>query len=77
MHGIVIRQHTDDDLAVEQVTDIRCGPETACLELADLIRATDIGNHLQSLGREVPGHRRAHAAKANKTDFSLRGSGRF
>jgi hypothetical protein len=69
-HGIVIRQHADDHLTVKQVTDIRCGPETECLELALLIRAANIGDHPPSIGREVGCHRRSHATEAHETDFT-------
>ena len=78
-HGIVVRQHADDDLAVEQVADIRCGAETERLKLADLIRAADIGDHPSSGGGEVCGHRRSHVTKADKADFAhgRRATGQF
>jgi hypothetical protein len=72
-HGLVVRQHADDDLAVEQVTDIRCGSETEPLKLADLIRAADVGDHPTSGGREICGHRRSHVAKADETNIALYG----
>src|SRR5216684_2532768 len=68
--GIVVRQHADDDLAVEQVTDIRCGPETERLKPAYLIPAADICDYPSSGGREVCGHRGSHVTKADKTDFT-------
>ncbi len=69
-YGIVVRQHADDDAAVEQVADIRRGVETERLEFTKLIRAADIGDHPSSGGREVCGHRPSHVTKADKADFS-------
>ena len=73
-HGVVVRQHADDKLAVEQVNDIRCGPETERLKLADLIRAANICDYPASGRHEVGGHRRSHVTKADKTDFTLQRS---
>jgi hypothetical protein len=44
-HGGVVRQHADNYITIEQVTDISCGPETDGLKLADSIRTTDIGDY--------------------------------
>jgi hypothetical protein len=55
---------------MKQVTDIRCGPETKSLKLVDLIPTADIGDYMVSLGCEVRGHRRSHAAKADKSDLA-------
>ena len=71
-HGGVVRQHADDDLAMKQVIDIRCRPETECLKPVDLIRAADIGDHLSSRRREICSHRRSHATEADKADLSQR-----
>jgi len=70
-HGGVIRQHADDELAVEQVIDIRRWPETGRLVLADLIRAANIGDYPTPRRHEVCSHRRSHVTKADKTDFTL------
>src|SRR3977135_4723472 len=50
----IVRQHADDDLAVEQVADIRCGIETERSEPVYLIGATDIRDHAMSCPGEVP-----------------------
>ena len=71
-HGGVVRQHADDDLAVKQVIDIRRRPETERLELVDLLRAADIGDHPPSRGHEICSHRRSHATKADKADLLQR-----
>src|SRR6476659_6403225 len=70
-HGVDVRQHADDEFAVEQINDVRCGPETWRLKLADLIGAANISDHTPSGRREVCSHRRSHVTKANKTDFAL------
>ena len=70
--GGVVRQHADDDLAMKQVIDIRCRPETECLEPVDLLRAADIGDHLSSRGHEICSHRRSHATEADKADLLQR-----
>src|SRR5258705_8050444 len=70
-HGSVIRQHADDELAVEQIIDIRRWPETGRLELADLIRAANIGDYPAPRRHEVCSHRRSHVTKADKADFTL------
>jgi len=47
-NGGVVRQHADDDLTVEEVSDIRCGLEAKRRELGLLLRTTDIGdNHVR------------------------------
>ncbi len=69
-HGIVVRQHADDNLAVEQIADIGRRSETECLKPADLVRAADIGDHPSPGGCEVRGHRRSHVTKPDKADFA-------
>src|SRR5881227_3933775 len=69
-HGIVVRQHADDNLAVEQIANIGRRSETECLKPADLVRAADIGDHPSPGGCEVRGHRRSHVTKADKADFA-------
>src|SRR5258708_28949599 len=44
-NGVIIRQHADDDTAVEQVGDIGRGPEAECRELVHPVRAPDIGGY--------------------------------
>src|ERR1700689_5811066 len=70
-NGVVVRQHADDDLAVEEIGDVRCGLEAKRRELALLLRTADIGDHPASGGGEVGGHCRAHLTKTDKTDFTL------
>jgi hypothetical protein len=65
-HSIVIGQHADHDLAVEQVADVRRGPQTERLKLAELIGAADVGDHGPSGGCEVCGHCRSHVTKADE-----------
>jgi hypothetical protein len=69
-HGIVIGQHADHDLAVEQVADVRRGPETERLKLGELISAADAGDHGPSGGCEVCCHCGSHVTKANETYFA-------
>src|SRR3984957_10589679 len=71
-NGGVIRQHADDDLAVEEIGDVRCGLEAKRRELALLLRTADISDHPAPGGSEVGGHCRAHLTKTDKTDLSLR-----
>ena len=73
--GGVVRQHADDDLAMKQVIDIRCRPETECLNPIDLLRAVDIGDHLSSRRHEICSHRRSHATEADKADLLLAPAG--
>ena len=69
-NGVVVRQHADDDIAVEKIGDIRRWPETKCSELVHAVRPTDIGDDLPSDGGKVCGHCRAHATEADKADFA-------
>src|ERR1700751_6270813 len=69
-HRVVVGQHADDELAVEQVTHICRSPDTERLEFGDLIFATDIGDHRPPGCRAVCGHRSVHAAKPNETYFA-------
>src|ERR1700723_3199375 len=62
-YRVVVGQHADDELAVEQVADIRRGREAERLEFGPLAFAPNIGAHRPPGGREVCGHRRAHAPK--------------
>jgi hypothetical protein len=59
-NGGVIRQHADDDLAAEEIGNVRCGLEAKRRELVFLLRTTNIGDHPASGGGEVGGHCRAH-----------------
>jgi len=72
-NGVVVRQHADDDLAVEQIGDLGRGPETECRELVHPVRATDIGDYPTPRGGKVCRHRRAHVTEADKADFALFG----
>jgi len=71
-YGIIVRQHADDDVTVEQIADIRRRIETERLEFTELIRAADICDHPSSGGGEIRGHRPSHVAKTDKADFSQR-----
>jgi hypothetical protein len=69
-HGIIVGQHGDDDLAIEQVADVRCGPETQRRKLRYLIGATEKCNYRASSGREICSHRRSHATKTDQPYFA-------
>ena len=69
-HGGVVRQHADNELAVEQIAHIGRRLETQCFELAHPIRASDIGEHPSSGGREVRCHCRSHVTETDKADFA-------
>src|SRR6266481_5891513 len=69
-HGRVVRQHTDNELTVEQIADIRRWPETKRLKLANPIRASDAGNHPTPAGREIRSHRHSNVTKTDKADFA-------
>jgi hypothetical protein len=70
-NGGVIRQHADDDFAVEEIGDIRCGLEAKRREFALLLRTANIGDYPASSGGDVGGHCRAHLTKTDKTDLTL------
>jgi len=69
-HGIVVWQHADNDLAVQEVAEISRRSQTWRLKAGDLVRAADIGNHPSSGANEVGGHRHSHMTKADKADFA-------
>ncbi len=69
-HGVVVWQHADDDLAVQEVAEISRRPETGRLKTGDLVRSADIGNHPSSGASKVGGHRHSHMTKADKADFA-------
>src|SRR5438270_10622468 len=69
-HGVVVRQHGDDDFAVEQLVDIQRRSKTECLEFGDLIPPPDIADDVCSGGCKVCGHCRSHVTEADKTDLS-------
>src|SRR5579862_8437313 len=66
----IVRQHADDDTAVEQVRDFRRRPQAECHELAGPLGAADIRNYLTAGGSKISGHRRAHPTKAHKSDIA-------
>src|SRR5437879_11916548 len=74
--GIVVRQHADDELAIEQIADVGRRPETKRLKFANLIRTPDIRDHPSSGSREVSGHCRSHMPQADKADFAYDQIGR-
>src|SRR5437763_10556671 len=67
-HGIVVRQHADDELAIEKIADVGRRPETERRKFANLIRTPDIRDHPSSGSREIRGHCRCHVPQANKAD---------
>jgi len=71
-HGLVVRQHADDDLAAEQVGKIGGGFEPERHQRSHLLRAPHAGDHGMAGGDEIRGHGRAHAAKADKPNVALR-----
>jgi hypothetical protein len=70
-NGGVIRQHADDDPAVEEAGEFQCGSETEPNEGAHLVRSTDISSDPTSRRSKVRGHRRPHMAEANKSDCAV------
>jgi hypothetical protein len=66
----VIREHADDDLAVEEVGEFHCGSEAEPDQRAHLIRSADIsGDAIRRVG-EVRRHRGPHVTKTDKPDFA-------
>jgi hypothetical protein len=61
-NGIVVGQHGDDDIAVGQIGAVGRRLQPAFGKLAHPVRATDIGEDLTSVGGQIGGHCRAHAA---------------
>src|ERR1700730_10809208 len=70
-NGGVIRQHADDDLAVKEIGDVRCGLEAKRRELALLLRTANIGDHPTPGGGKVCRHCRAHLTETDKADLSF------
>ena len=70
-NGGVIRQHADDDPAVEEVGEFQCGSKTEPDEGTHLVWSTDITSDPTSRRSKVRGHRRPHMAEANKSDCAL------
>jgi hypothetical protein len=68
--GGVIRQHGDDDSATEQAAEFIRGFETESCEPVQLVRPTDIGDHLVSGGSDVGRHRRPHVTQADNADLA-------
>jgi hypothetical protein len=70
-HRRIVRQHADDDVAIEQVGEIRRRFDTERRQLAHLLCAANMSNHSVAEGDEICRHRRAHATKADKSDPAL------
>jgi hypothetical protein len=62
----IVRQHADDNAAVEQVGDFRGRPQAACRELADPLGVAD----MTACGSGIAGHRRAHPTEAHKSNIA-------
>src|SRR5258708_27419331 len=71
--GGIVRQHGDDELAVEQVGDIHRRLEAQRRELAHLLRTTHIGSHSISASLKIRGHYDSHMAEADKSDTASHG----
>src|ERR1700757_34632 len=70
--NLVVWQHAEDDLAIEQVRQMQGGYHPACAEFLGLRRPSHIGVHRVAGGREVRRHRATHQAKAYKPDLAER-----
>jgi hypothetical protein len=70
-NGVVVREHGDNDLAIEEIGHVRCGLESKGRELGHLIRVTDIRNHPIPGSDEVGGHCRTHVTHSDKTNKTL------
>src|SRR5438270_14001334 len=57
---VIIREHADDDLAVEQMGNVGCRLETERPKLVQAIRTTDIGDHGKTSCGQVFRHGSSH-----------------
>ena len=65
-YGVVVGQHADDKLAVQEIAEVGRRPEPYVVQSRQLIFAADIGNHRPPGGSQVRGHGRAHVAKTDE-----------
>src|ERR1700734_734153 len=70
-NGIVVRQHADNDLTIEEIGHGRCGLEAEGGELAHLLRPTARCDHLNPIGGKVGGHCHAHMAESDKANSAF------
>ena len=73
-HGRVVRQHGDDDFAIEHVGEISGGFEPERQECAHLLRTAHAGDHRVAGGGQILGHGGTHSAKSHKSNLTWRGA---
>jgi hypothetical protein len=71
MNGRVIRQHTDDDVAFEQIPDLERRLHAERGKLFGAIWLPDIGGNPAAAGGQVSCHHAAHTTEPDKPDATL------
>ncbi len=73
-HGRVVRQHGDDDFALEYVGEIGGGFEPERQQRAHLLRTAHAGDPPVAGGSQILGHGGTHSAKSHKSNLTSRGA---
>src|ERR1700728_1710632 len=71
-YGVVVRQHADNNITIEQIGEVRRRLETDCRKLGRLLWATDICDDLETTGGKICGHCCAHMAKSDEANSLCR-----
>jgi len=67
----VVRQHADDDIAVEQIGNAELRLQAKAPDFRRTVGAANIGDHRAAAGREIGRHGAAHATQPDKADASI------
>jgi hypothetical protein len=67
----VVRQHADDDIAVEQIGNAEFRLQAKAPDFRRTVGTANIGDHRAAAGREIGRHGAAHATQPDKADASI------
>ena len=67
----VVRQHADDEIAVEQIGNAEFRLQAEGPYCRRAVRTANIGGHPAAAGREIGRHGAAHATQPDKADASV------
>ena len=69
--SVIVRHHADDDVAFEELGEIRRRFKTKRLKPLHLVWTTDVSGNVSSRGGKVCGHCGAHATETNKANVTF------
>lgn len=69
--SLIVRQHADNEIAVEQISDAEFRLQAEMLHFRHTVRTANMGDHPAAPGRQIGCYGAAHATQPDKADASV------